>query len=440
MVRKLLNTLRRESLQDSRARVFSREAGWVLMGQALAALGTLIGIRIITDIASPEVYGEVTLWLGIAALGLGLIATPFLQAGLRYYPEYAERNAIGPLRRLIIAGMQPSALIVGVIALVGLAVFHNSSGSEVYTAIVILAILSIDIARSMETTLLNAAQRQRTYALWAAGEAWIRPLFALAAMVFIEPTPAMLLAGYFMGSATCLFLFYVFGTPVSGMGSLLTTPQPPNDTQRMLKYALPLIPLAVIGWISGVGDRYVIGATLGIAEVGIYAAAYALVSRPFLMLGHVIELTLRPRYMAAVAQRNFNKARKIFHGWLVLTTLVIGTTLIFVFLFSDWLATLFLGKSFREGAALMLWIALGYSLLVISYVFEKVLYAYERTRCVLYVQCLGAFATIAVTFFAVTQWGLYGAAVAVPIYFGIQLVGSILFAINVERKPIAVGY
>lgn len=439
MIRSLLDTLQRESRQGGRGRVVSRQAIWALLGQVLAAAGTLIGLRIITDIASPEVYGEVTLWLGIAALGLGLIATPFLQAGLRYYPEYAERNAIGPLRRLMIAGMQPSALIVGVIAL-GLAVFHNSSGNDVYTVIVILAILCIDITRAMETTLLNAAQRQRTYALWAAGEAWIRPLFALAAMILIEPTPAMLLAGYFIGSATCLLLFYVFGTPVSGMGSPLTTTQPPNDTQRMRKYALPLIPLAVIGWISGVGDRYVIGATLGVAEVGIYAAAYALVSRPFLMLGHVIELTLRPRYMAAVAQRNFSKARKIFHAWLVLTTLVIGTTLILVFLFSDWLATLFLGKSFREGAALMPWIALGYSLLVISYVFEKVLYAYERTRCVLYVQCLGAFATVAVTFFAVTQWGLYGAAVAVPIYFGIQLVGSILFAINVERKPIAVGY
>ncbi len=410
------------------------------MGQALAALGTLIGIRIITEVASPGVYGEVTLWLGMAALGLGLIATPFLQAGVRYYSEYAASNAIGSLRRMIIAGIRPSALAVGAIALIGLVVSHDRASNAIYTIIVLLSILGVDIARSMETTLLNAARRQRTYALWAVSEAWVRPLFALAAMVFFEPTPIMLLVGYFVGSATCLLLFYSIGTPVVDSGSPAAIKHQPKEAIRIRQYALPLIPLAVIGWISGVGDRYVIGSTLGLVEVGIYAAAYALVSRPFLMLGHVIELTLRPRYMAAVAEKKLSKAKKIFQIWLALTTAMVGITLALVFFFSEWLAMLFLGEAFREGAVLMPWIALGYSLLVVSYVFEKVLYAYERTRCVLYIQCLGATATIAVTFFAVTQWGLYGAAVAVPIYFGIQLIGSIFFAINVERKPIAIAY
>lgn len=408
----------------------------MLFGQGVAALGTLIGIRIITEVASPGVYGEVTLWLGMAALGLGLIATPYLQAGIRYYPEYAGRNAIIALRRLIVQGMQPTAVILGVVALLGVTLFHDSTSISLLTVVALVAILGIDIVRSMETTLLNAARRQRAYALWAAGEAWARPLFALGAMVFVEATPAMLLTGYLVGSVVCLLFFYGVGMPVTDAALRGDLQCAPSERARVLQYALPLIPLAIVGWINGVGDRYVIGGALGVAEVGIYAAAYALVSRPFLMLGHVIELTLRPRYMAAVAGRMRGKAKRIFNVWLALTTIAAGTVLTLVFAFSDWLAGMFLGESFRAGAALMPWIALGYCLLVISYVFEKVCYAFEKTRYVLYIQGMGAVATIVVTFFAVHQWGLFGAAVAVPIYFGIQLVASIVFAVTIERKSV----
>jgi O-antigen/teichoic acid export membrane protein len=195
-----------------------------------------------------------------------------------------------------------------------------------------------------------------------------------------------------------------------------------------------LIPLAILGWINGLGDRYIIGGILGLEEAGIYAAVYGLVSRPFLLLGRVVELTLRPVYQTAVSQRNHQKARKAINSWLIVT--IISTTLGFVLILvlHKQLAFILLGERYRVGAEFMPWIAGGYVLLVTSYVFEKICYAYEQTKYVLYTQISSAVATLLTTFVAITYWGLYGAAVAVPVYFGVQLIVSYLFAVEIERK------
>jgi O-antigen/teichoic acid export membrane protein len=97
------------------------------------------------------------------------------------------------------------------------------------------------------------------------------------------------------------------------------------------------------------------------------------------------------------------------------------------------IGSLLLAEHYRGAIKLMPWIALGYCLLVISYVFEKACYAYKRTKAVLYIQISGAIASICIAIPLVYYWGLQGAAVAVPLYFGIQLLVSIHMARRVRR-------
>ena len=46
-------------------------------------------------------------------------------------------------------------------------------------------------------------------------------------------------------------------------------------------YALPLIPMELIFWVSGLGDRYVIGYLMTASDVGLYAATYLIINEAF---------------------------------------------------------------------------------------------------------------------------------------------------------------
>ena len=111
---------------------------------------------------------------------------------------------------------------------------------------------------------------------------------------------------------------------------------------------------------------------LGVAEAGIYAAAYGLVSRPFLMLGQTVELTIRPIYQAQVAlEPSSDAAKRLLAAWVIVVMSVGSLGAATIAFWSDELSSLLLGREYRSGAALMPWIAFGYVLLVTSYAFEK---------------------------------------------------------------------
>jgi O-antigen/teichoic acid export membrane protein len=204
---------------------------------------------------------------------------------------------------------------------------------------------------------------------------------------------------------------------------------------QMWKYAVPLIPLGLIGWVNNLGDRYLIGATLGLAQAGVYAAVYGLSSMPFMAVGGTIEQALRPVYQSAVVDGNSEHARKIFGLWLFAVSAICACGVLLYAGFHDEIARLLLGESYRYAAKIMPWIALGYAIRSVSYVFERVCYAYGDTKQVLIIQIAAGAVTLVATPAGALVWGLKGAAVAVPIYFSAQLAAAIYFSRHAQAGP-----
>ena len=67
-------------------RIFG-DAFWALLGQLLSACALLAGTRFLTELVTPEVYGQVALLNGFVALGVTLFSYPFICAGMRLLPE-----------------------------------------------------------------------------------------------------------------------------------------------------------------------------------------------------------------------------------------------------------------------------------------------------------------------------------------------------------------
>lgn len=410
-----------------------REGAWIVSGQLLGAAGLLIGIRLLTEFVSPDVFGAVSLLIGIVTLGSNIFCIPQLQAALRFYPDLSREQNVHRLRATIRYSLvRTTAFLVGVILSIGILV--SLMGFLPYWTFVALAALVVsEVARTFETNLLTAARRQKPFALWLAAENWARPCLAVAAVLSLGATPYAVLSGYAAATAVLVALMPLWIHKEGYAAGSLQTPDI-HLARRIRKYAVPLMPVAIIGWIGSLSDRYIIGGLIDMHAVGLYAATYGLISKPFLMMQVVTTTTLRPIYFNKISSGDHNGARSVFFYWLAVTLMFAIAGVVIVYVFKYWIAELFLAEQFRSISELMPWIAVGFALLVTYHTIEQVFYGYQQTRLILLIQTIRAVGTIAITTPMVHWYGIEGAAIAVPLYFSLPLgLGVLLLALKQSR-------
>ncbi len=398
------------------------ETAWVFFGQGMSALATLVGLRLITEFVSPDVYGTVALALGVVALAHGLAAGPLMQAVLRYHPEVASRGGEHGLRRAALRSLRKPVLTgAALLAAAAAALSVLEPGLRALALLSVLLFLA-EVARSVEVTFLNAARRQRAMALLVVIDAWLRPIAAVVLIWAWGSHGAALLAGYLLGAGIALLGFRLATRARQQSGLDAPPERPPADLpQRLREYALPLAALPLIGWVSGQADRYLVGSLAGVAAAGIYSALYGLASKPFLMLASGVELAVRQPFYARVSAGDRRGAVRLLALWL---GGVLGVSLLvcgLIALFHEPIARALLAAEYRAHSALMGWIAFGYVLLAGAQVVERVCYACHDTRGVLGIQAIGAALSVAIGAPLVWAYGIEGAAWAVPVYFGVQL-------------------
>ena len=399
---------------------FRSEALWVAAGQALTAIGTLLGVRLLTQVLPPAQFGVVSLALGAAVLAGNLVAGPLTQAAIHFYPQY-QAGRLQELRGALLRGFRRFIPWVGLLALIGgLGYGLNGRGSP-WLALLVLLLLTVECWRTSGLSLLNAARRQRRYGLWMASDAWLRPLAATAAVLAVGRLPAVALAAYVLAAATLCALWSRNLWPVRA-----PRPLPPDEARAldsaMWSYALPLIPLGLLAWVTNLGDRYIIGGVLSVADAGLYAAVYGLAYSPFMIVNGAAEQALRPVYQTAVSHRNHAHAARLLRLWLGSVAAVCALGVVLFAAGHELIARFLVSPAYRQASWLMPWVAFGYAIRAVSYVFERVCYAYARTWRVLGIQVCGAVAALIITPFAVLGFGLKGAATAVPVCFGLQCV------------------
>ena len=401
--------------------------------QVVAVLGQLVGIRLLTEVLSPAVFGEASLLLGVAALVTSTLINPTMQTLLRYYPAYVESGNPSFVKEVAAKNIWRTAkfaLPISLPLLVTALLFHWVTLIDV---LLITALVGVDGLRMFQTTILNATRQHRVYGAWQIGEAWGRPLVAYLAATIVGVRTETVLAAFVVTSAA---LYAVLGRSTSAPTAAA---QPDRAREEELlrnfrTYARPLIPLGVVGWISGMADRYMIGGLLSAKDVGTYVAVYGLASRPMLMLSSVTENALRPPYHTAVERGDLVKSKQYLTIWAAIVLLGGGTACAFLAFYHGQVAHLLLGPEFQESSYLVPWIAVGYVVLAAYHIAARVCLAHDATRQVFIAEAAGAVLSITIGFSFIYAFGLPGAAAAVPVYFFLQLLIATYFAFRSVKQ------
>jgi O-antigen/teichoic acid export membrane protein len=414
------------------------DGAWLAGLQGLAVVGQLAAIRVLTDILPPSVFGEFSLWLGVVTLVAGGLANPTMQAVLRYYPEYALRGQ-GELVRAV-ASEQLTRLLVRALPVftAGCVAALLFSPANVLVLVLLTGLVVVELARMRDAALLNASRAHRAYGSWAVAEAWARPALAWTLVKTAGVSVAPVLGGFLLASL-CIWLAMQRFVPRDTTTNIASTERPAL-ANRFWQYSLPLLPLGLLGWVSGMADRYMIGALISPADAGLYVAIYGLASRPMLLLGGILETAFSPAYQAALAEGAGKRAHDYLRNWALLVIIGSLATVALASILHPWVAGFLLGERYRSVSYLLPWIAGGYALLVLSHVANRVCYANEATRSILLIESTGALLAIVLGFIGVAWAGLQGAAVAISLYYGVQMIVAFLAArhwLPVTSRPLA---
>ena len=186
---------------------------WVAALQGVAAVGQLAGVRLLTEVLPPTVFGQVMLLIGAVALVASAMANPTMQGLLRFYPEYAltgQGQAVreGANSQLLkfFAWSAPLWVAAGIGAVL-------AGWLESADLFLLGALACLDVIRMRDTALLNAHRAHRQFGIWAVMEAWSRPLLAFALVTQIWGG-CKLRAAWFFGS---------FGRDLGGNAALRTS-------------------------------------------------------------------------------------------------------------------------------------------------------------------------------------------------------------------------
>ncbi|MEI8573738.1 lipopolysaccharide biosynthesis protein [Methylomonas sp. LW13] len=395
------------------------DAFWALFGQAASALALLLGMRLLTELVSPAVYGQVALLNGFVALGVAVFSYPFICAGMRIVPECETAGQSTGLHAAV-AGLtlQATMLAIGLLVLGG---FAYGYFVEVSSVLFLLTgvLLAMTVQRELGIQLAIGERKQRLASLWQTTDSVLRPALAIALVWWWGGNPEWVLLGYILASLLSNLVWIV-------LKRRNAVRMPATDSRSFRRevwvYALPLIPMELIFWINGLGDRYVIGYLLTAADVGLYAATYMIVNEAFNRSAMVLLRTFQPAYFQAFSAQQLQKAFSILWVWITSVAALGAFGLLLLLLTKDWVASLVLAKSYHAAVDLMPAMALGCALHALGTALAQPLLAHKRTKTLLKGRLCGAVAAAVTIPVLVSQYGLPGAAWANPVYFGIEAV------------------
>lgn len=401
-----------------------KEAFWVFLGQLLVAVISLIGLRLITEFTDPTIYGEITLWLGIIVLLKNAFIMPISNYQLRYYPQFFHTYQTRSFNFQIRKYYKYFFILSSSVFLVGLTLVSVIK-MDVVNWLLVPGLLLFFLSDSSKVYFLNifsAERRQFLLSIFSIVDSVLLFVFLIMALLISNSAQS-----YIMGQAagvtlSFLLLYNYFRS------SKQSTPQKEEAdsgsiTVTFKKYALPFIPIAILSWVLNLSNRYILNSYSSLLDVGIFTAAFAISSRPFIFLSGLIGNFFRPILFEKQIKNELAKSNRLFNSWLLVIVVLGSLILVLYFFFGSIISNIFLAKDFRQNSeVLFLLIGSGYLLLTMFQVIENRLMSLEDSKSILFIYMISALIYITVNLILIPKLGLIGAALAVLVTFMLQFI------------------
>ena len=265
-----------------------REFIWVGLGQGAAALGGLIGVRLLTGFLSPTTYGELGLGMTFVTLIQSIFWGPIVSSALRYYSPALEVKELSAfLKSLYTLSFQLAlgVFLIGLLLIVILPSILHTGWSFLFLTALMFSIL--DGFGAVLCSLQNAARHRVVVALHQSLAQWLRFLFAVGIISSLGKSSLYAMVGYSLAAVVTLTLqLCLLNDKIFPIAKLFLPEQDSNIVQwqkKIRNYAWPFAFWGVFLWVQQASDRWSLQVFRSTEEVGLYVALYQLGYYPIQM-------------------------------------------------------------------------------------------------------------------------------------------------------------
>ncbi len=346
-----------QSLATAQLRRLSREFFWIGVGQALAVLGGIVGVRWLTGALSPSVYGELALGVTAATLVQQSIMGPIAQACLRFFAPARESGRFGAFLQAGWRLLKQGTVIV--IAMAAGVVLLQLMSRGVSWLELTLAALLLSLVSGYGFTLdgIQTAARQRIIVAvhWAAAQ-WLRPALALGLIVELGATSTTAMLGYVIASLVVLasqtMLFWRRILQREAHQTEATRRDVDEMRRQLLVYAWPFATWGFLAWFQMASDRWALQLFRDTRSVGMYTVAYQLGYYPITLLSNAFLQLIIPLLFSQAGDgtdvSRVKEAVRVNEAVVVGSILVSGVFTVLAFIFHDQIFALLVAPEYRS--------------------------------------------------------------------------------------------
>ncbi len=395
------------------------------LAQAIASFGT---VAVLTRFLSDAEYGRYALVYSTMTLAQYLTLTWVEAAAARFYGEAAEKNEKPNHFATLIQASLWCSVAFGVLCVAIITLWPGDAALK-FT-------LAAAFGGTLMRTFIKIALETRRMAQEATRFAFVDTLhtllgFALAIVCVIAL--GMGPEGAFLGLGIASLIVLCIEGPALLLATKGGRPDP-SRTSAYFAYGAPLAGGLILNLALTSGDRFVIGAVLGEADVGAYSAGYQVAARILDIIFAWGSTAITPLLVAAYERGGAKDVLPIARDGYAVRLGIGAPAAIGIALLAQPICYLLIGESLRDRAAeIVPWIALAALMAGMCDYFSEAFMLTKKALERALLMLVPAILNIAINIVLLPRIGLMGAVVATVIAYA---VGMILLAI-VGRRHIA---
>jgi O-antigen/teichoic acid export membrane protein len=349
-------------INRQRFRHLFKEGAWIVIGQGMMMMGSLVGVRLLTTLLNPAEYGELALGMTIATFVNQTILGPLAQGVMRFYAPAIETDDLDGYLAAVKRLLAIAALVIFGLISIGSATLLLT-GQAKWIAITVSSLIFAGVSgyNYILGGMQNAARQRAIVAVHQGTEAWLKILGAALLIIWLGASSTIAMIGYFGGSVIIsVSQSYYFRKVIPNQPHRLDRP---NDWQtKMWQYSWPISVFGIFTWFQMVSDRWVLGLFRSKEEVGMYAALFQLGYNPIAMATGMAVQFLEPIFFQKSGDGNdAERNAQVSRLGLRLTGLALGFTGIafcIAGLFHRQIFEIFVDRQYREVSYLFPWMVL----------------------------------------------------------------------------------
>jgi len=398
------------------------ELGWVVANNLGEFCIGFVLLKVLTNLLGKQGFGEFKLAETAILFVASVLLSPIHESYLRDYYGVLDR---GQGRRFGLLLVRWYAVVtVGFAALAALLSVRFAQWFDMgrWTTLAAGLVFLFLPWRILRQDILNIRRERRPQMLQNVAYLTLQVAMIWGVLSVWNATPSAALLAY--AGAAAIFAC-VCGVPLVREVLRLPIGPPTRLMPIVWSFGIPYAALLVLQWTQGVTDRYLLKAMIDTQTVGLYVAAYQVCGIPYLLLLKVCHNLLRPiayeRGRDPQDARGLWRADRVLLGGVAVQAVLGAGMLVFYAIAGQRLLVLLTSPQFLLPTTTIVALTASRFVQSMTQSLESIFAVHHRMVNMLGFRFVGAVFTVAICWYAVRWYGIFGAAagtlVAYTAYF-----------------------